>query len=323
MLAITIALGIRLGRESGFTNQKLRYVNQVFNTWDWGVQHVENVEVMKQGIATKLAEFLAYDENELEYAKVKTRWQRLLMYARRTIGILISLVFIVGAPASAAFITTYYETLNSYFGLLTSILNAIINVIFPLITTFCVTHIERYKDARFINGHILIRTYIIKMSTTIAVIVRVISDTTTGENKCRSNEAGLLYWQMILIDFVVTTVLLVVINLARYFIGMLRAKRKDKDDNSSYKLEFDISGQVMGLLYRQTVIWVGSIMSPMLPLIGVLSNFILFFLTFFIMKATCKFPENPVVNGRNSFFSHAVMLFTLVICLIPAFAFML
>jgi hypothetical protein len=325
MVFICTALGNRLGKESGHTNQKNKYVQTVFNTWDWSLQEEYAIEAMKQGLATKLAELLVYDENMQTYTEVKTPCQKFLFYARRCTGIIISLCFMVAAPACAAFITSYYDYLNSLFGPLTSILNAVINAVFPQITTLCVIYIEKYTDARYINANIVARTYIIKMSTTIAVIVRVMTGSDTGltNGKCRSTEAGLLYWQMLLIDFLVTAFFQIVVALVLYFIRMFRAKRKDKTDTTSYKLNFEVSGQVIGLLYRQTVVWVGTINCPMLPLVGTFTNFTLFFTTYFIMRFTCKFPDNPEANARSSFFNHAVMLFTLIICLIPAFAFML
>lgn len=53
-------------------------------------------------------------------------------------------------------------------------------------------------------------------------------------------------------------------------------------------LEFQVPDEVLGLIYAQTVVWVGSFFCPLLPLL----NTVKFLLLFYLKKVSEKDPAN-------------------------------
>jgi hypothetical protein len=324
MITIVRQIGTRLEKVSNLENENYRYVNTIFNLWDHSLDKTSAVTDLKKAIATRLSELLVYDENKnLDEIKLEG-WKKAKLIICRTIGIFFSLILLAGAPTAVVFITQYYNTLNNTFTLTTSLLTAIINVVFPILITLLVA-LEDYQDAKYTQWNIMGRTYFIKMATTVSLMVRVIAldDSMLADGKCRTTEAGLVFWQMLLIDFVVSFVITIVSNLASYLIKKFIAMRKDPEAGKEFKLEFDTSSAVIALLYRQALLWIGTTMCPMLPLLGTISNFVLFFVQYIMMALTCKFPENPVANAKSHAFTFILMLLTMVFSLVPVFYFML
>ncbi len=324
MLTIVREIGTRLQKVDNLDNENFKYVNTIFNMWDYSMDKQAAVTDLKKAIASRLSELLTHDQNKL-HAEIKLEgWQKAKLIICRTTGIFFSAILLLGAPTSVVFITEYYTTLNAIFPVTTSILTAVINVIFPFIITLMVK-LESYQDAKYTNYNIIGRTYFIKMATTVALMVRVIGldESTLKDGKCRTTEAGLVFWQMLLIDFAMSLTTTIVAGLASFLIQRFIATRKDPENGRQFKLEFDTSGAVISLLYRQALLWIGTTMSPMLPLIGVVSNFVLFFVQYIIMAITCKFPENPIANAKSHSFTFLLMLLTMVFSLVPVFYFML
>lgn len=75
--------------------------------------------------------------------------------------------------------------------------------------------------------------------------------------------------------------------------------------------EFVVPSNVLGLVYAQTVVWMGALFCPLLPLINVAK----FIILFYIKKVTDSFNISNL-HGKDSFsvfFSHSWILFNLVL----------
>jgi hypothetical protein len=410
------AIGKRLKRVNSLTSGSYIYVNTVFNLWDHNTWEDTAVLQMKRAVATKLVERLKYDELQETSVKRRTKREQAIMIVRRLIGLSISAVLIIGAPIAVGLIAFYNSEINNAFPWTTSIITSAINFIFPFLLKLMVW-IEGYKNKAVIDNNVVARTYIVKMASTIALMIRVLYPKKSSNVKCIPNEAGLVFWQMLLIDFVVSMLSTIIGNFVLYRVRKITIRDKedetvvnkrkstianrdsrrssifsnvnlfkssvpedeveiekerkkqlpppqqqqqqndeDEDDieapavidnttrkkkffslwrkksssssdgrprNNRALLEFDVPTNVIELMYRQTIIWIGTIASPMIPLLGVLSCLILFFTKWITMKLTCRFPSNPIADGRSSPYNFILLLFTMILSGIPAIVFML
>ena len=82
----------------------------------------------------------------------------------------------------------------------------------------------------------------------------------------------------ILIDLFVAPTLTIVPNLILNRLGS--------------KLEFAVAQNVIDMLYRQALIWVGSLVCPMVPLLGTINNLILYFVKYFVVRKSFQIQYN-------------------------------
>ena len=129
-------------------------------------------------------------------------------------------------------------------------------------------------------------------------------------NSCVETAAGELFWQMLITDLIGSTLTTIVPQVL-----LCKITRK--------KQEFGIAVSIIDLLNRQALILSGSLVCPMLPLLGTISNMILFYVKKITMDFTCKFPDKPVDASRSSAFYLWFLLGNLTFCCIPLYYFLL
>ncbi|XP_013387048.1 transmembrane channel-like protein 3 [Lingula anatina] len=81
--------------------------------------------------------------------------------------------------------------------------------------------------------------------------------------------------------------------------------------------EFSIATSVLELIYGQGLIWLGLYFSPLLPLIAVVKLVILFYYRYYMAKLTNVPPQKMFRASRSGNFYLALLLTTLLLCLIP------
>jgi transmembrane channel-like protein len=86
------------------------------------------------------------------------------------------------------------------------------------------------------------------------------------------------------------------------------------------RLEFPISKSLINLYYNEVVLWIGILFCPMIALVSLITNCIMFITKYIILKLTMKFPDKPITNGKPTFF-FTVMLVTCYISIIPVVVF--
>ncbi|XP_004715739.1 transmembrane channel-like protein 4 [Echinops telfairi] len=81
--------------------------------------------------------------------------------------------------------------------------------------------------------------------------------------------------------------------------------------------EFQVPDEVLGLIYAQTVVWVGSFFSPILPLLNTAKFLLLFYLKKFTLFSTCSPASRTFRASTVNFFFPLVLLLGLAISAIP------
>ncbi|KAG2373157.1 hypothetical protein C9374_012759 [Naegleria lovaniensis] len=321
IIAIVIicrSIGAKVTNVRRADDRNIRYLSAVFNSFSFSVNTKQGVKDLQRYIAAKLQEYRNADFAKEAVVSSMTKKEIAILVLRRMIGISISGLIVLGTPVGVSFIVQYYDVIDATFPYTTSLLSSFISLFFPIIISYMVV-LEAYAERSTSEWNIIIRTFIVKMSTTVALMIRQLFLSNDG-GKCVQTEAGLVFWQMIWIEFGINMFKTIVFTPIRYKIGRQCTMKKSADEyeaNRRGKLEFSVPDHVIELLYRQSLIFVGMIMSPMIPIAGLISNFILYFAKYLVMKYVCKFPDNPFERGRSSPFNLNMLLVTFVLCLVP------
>ncbi|XP_035404907.1 transmembrane channel-like protein 7 isoform X3 [Cygnus atratus] len=81
--------------------------------------------------------------------------------------------------------------------------------------------------------------------------------------------------------------------------------------------EFGISDNVLEIIYGQTICWIGTFFSPLLPAIATIKYFIIFYVKKISLIHTRKPPGRPIRASSSNFFFLVVLLIGLVLAFIP------
>lgn len=81
------------------------------------------------------------------------------------------------------------------------------------------------------------------------------------------------------------------------------------------KKEPDVSRIVLQIVYRQALVWAGTFFCPIVPVLGLLAQCLVFGLNYLIITVTCKAPTKRFKEGI--IFFKGCLTFTLLCLLIP------
>nr|XP_008526424.1 PREDICTED: transmembrane channel-like protein 4 [Equus przewalskii] len=81
--------------------------------------------------------------------------------------------------------------------------------------------------------------------------------------------------------------------------------------------EFQVPDEVLGLIYAQTVVWVGSFFCPLLPLLNTVKFLLLFYLKKHTLFSTCSPASRTFRASTANFFFPLVLLLGLAISTVP------
>ncbi|XP_030153243.1 transmembrane channel-like protein 4 [Lynx canadensis] len=81
--------------------------------------------------------------------------------------------------------------------------------------------------------------------------------------------------------------------------------------------EFQVPDEVLGLIYAQTVVWVGSFFCPLLPMLNTVKFLLLFYFKKFTLFSTCSPASRTFRASTVNFFFPLVLLLGLTISAVP------
>nr|XP_006819109.1 PREDICTED: transmembrane channel-like protein 7-like [Saccoglossus kowalevskii] len=81
--------------------------------------------------------------------------------------------------------------------------------------------------------------------------------------------------------------------------------------------EFEITKNVLDIIYSQTICWLGAFFSPLLPAICVMKSFIFFYLKKWSLIYNFLPPSRPYRASKSNTFFMVVLLIAFLLCLLP------
>ncbi|XP_048246648.1 transmembrane channel-like protein 7 isoform X1 [Haliotis rufescens] len=298
-----------------------------FTSWDHSISSPEAAVNLSKGIASSLKDNL-YGAKAADLTEQWTRSEKVKVYGRRITAWFITMV-LVGAGCTGIvylvifvnFTTDVSLTINDvsleqympgFKTYITPISFSLISMIVPL-CIYQLPKMEHYASGKMELNVTLIRIFTLRMANLFALIVSLYNIVNAHSKKdpgkasssnCMGTVIGQELYKLVIMDTIIHTVANVLMNFMRYYWTM-------------NKIEFNISSSVLVLIYRQALIWIGTLACPVLPLIGTLSDLVFFFLMYGIIKHTGMPPIKRWAQSRNTVFFMTFLLLSLICILVP------
>ncbi|NXI77378.1 TMC7 protein, partial [Rhipidura dahli] len=311
------------------------YCNKVFAGWDFCITDPTAAWLKHRSLKYELQ--MDLQEEKLKQKKAqRTMKEKLRIYSLR-----IAINIIVIAILSGCFYSIYRVTVfsqenssdinneNSLVNLLVQYLPSIVitlaNFIAPLIISFLI-RIEDYTPA-FEITLTLMRCVFLRLASIGVLLFSLWSQISDcGADKCKpcgynyqlypcwESDVGREMYKLMIFDFIVILAVPLFVDVPRKLLVT----------HCSCKLiqwfglqEFGISDNVLAIIYGQTICWIGTFFSPLLPAIATIKYFIVFYVKKMILIHTCKPAARPIRASSSNFFFLVVLLIGLFLAFIP------
>lgn len=318
------------------------YSHRVFSAWNFGLCGDTQVRLRQKTILYEL-------QVDLEEAVVRRRAaEQTLGQRARVWSVRALLNVLVLALLGAAFYGIFWATefslklqetaraqqsqhapllklLGDY---LPSIFISAINFVLPPVFKL-IASLEGYTHSRQIVL-ILLRTVFLRLASLLFLLFSLWNQITCGGNmekdKCKAcgynykeipcweTRLGQEMYKLVLFDLLTGLLVTLLVQFPRKILCGLCPGALGR---LSGTLEFQVPDEVLGLIYAQTVVWVGSFFCPLLPVI----NTVKFFLLFYLKKITLFSIYSPASRtfraSTANFFFPLVLLVGLAISAVP------
>ncbi|KAJ9465534.1 hypothetical protein DIPPA_59671 [Diplonema papillatum] len=227
---------------------------------------------------------------------------------RRCLGISASIALLAGTNTVVFFLVENESSLSAYSPYLVTVSVSFTGLIGPFILKRIVAF-EKWQNPILAVYHTVGRTYFAKMSNIAFLLYRIYTRDKAHSHKvlCVEAETGSLLLQLLIIDLLVTTL----VNA-----GVSAVHSWWKARKGLARPTFNLSDSMLELVYAQTLVWLGTPVCPMLPLLASCA----FVLRFFAKKAILtQWQRGPkgMAAGQDQYFFSLLFVLTLFLCLTP------
>eukprot|EP00698_Gefionella_okellyi_P022595 TRINITY_DN7504_c0_g1_i1.p1 TRINITY_DN7504_c0_g1~~TRINITY_DN7504_c0_g1_i1.p1 ORF type:complete len:859 (+),score=192.29 TRINITY_DN7504_c0_g1_i1:51-2579(+) len=302
--------GISLVRK----DHKLPFSTLLFNSWDFTLTDKDAAITLQHGVTQLLREQLMEESLKRKDLRRRTTKEVVCKVLLRILGALLTLVFLAGTLAVITVLVAYktqIESLTSLGPLLTTVIVAVVNAGVPMCIRI-ISAIESWDSDRTRLFLLVGRIYVIKILNVVYLMFQLYTQATANAaDTCPESVVGETFWRLLVTDLGVGIVTNSLPNLMIFLINKHFRKLPEP------RLQFDLAGPIIDIIYRQILVWIGMIWVPILPFFACVTNFILFYITKWVLLLTCRAPERPWDASKISTFFFGTLTFTLLICIAP------
>nr|XP_021502635.1 transmembrane channel-like protein 7 isoform X3 [Meriones unguiculatus] len=313
------------------------YCNKIFAGWDFCITNRSMAELKHSSLRYELRADLEEERIRQKIAE-RTSEETLRIYSLR-----LFLNCIVLAVLAACFYAIYLATTFSQehmkkeidkmvFGenllilYLPSIVITLANFITPIIFARII-HYEDYSPGFEIRLTIL-RCVFMRLAT-ICVLVFTLGSkiTSCGDHTCElcgynqklypcwETQVGQEMYKLMIFDFIIILAVTLFVDFPRKLLVTYCAS--SKLIQCWGQQEFAIPDNVLGIVYGQTICWIGAFFSPLLPAIATLKFVIIFYVKELSLLYTCRPSPRQFRASNSNFFFLLVLLIGLCLAIIP------
>ncbi|XP_009481076.2 transmembrane channel-like protein 7 [Pelecanus crispus] len=312
------------------------YCNKVFAGWDFCITDPNAARLKHRSLQYELQTDLEEERLKRKIAD-RTMKEKLRIYSLR-----IFINIIVIAVLSGCFYSIYRATVfsqensnkdvgnknfqaNLFVQYLPSVVITLANFIAPQIFSFLITF-EDYSPA-FEIRLTLMRCVFVRLANIGVLLFSLwsqISHCTTDKCKacgynyelypCWESEVGREMYKLMIFDFIIILAVTLFVDFPR---KLLVTHCSCKPVQWCGLQEFGISDNVLEIIYGQTICWIGTFFSPLLPAIATIKYFIIFYIKKISLIHTRKPAARPIRASSSNFFFLVVLLIGLVLAFVP------
>ncbi|XP_017652293.1 transmembrane channel-like protein 4 [Nannospalax galili] len=315
------------------------YSHRVFSAWDFGLRGDVHVRLRQSIIRYEL-------QVELEEAMVRRRAAEQTLGQRARVWLVRVLInLLVCALLGAAFYGIYWATestvtlqetlLNQQTPLLKLVVNylpsifiSVFNFVLPFVFKL-LAPLEGYTRSHQII-FFLLRTVFLRLASLVFLLISLWNQITCGGNveaegcktcgynykelPCWETRLGQEMYKLVLFDLLMGLIVTLLIQFPR---KLLCGHCPGALGRALGTLEFQVPDEVLGLVYAQIVVWVGSFFCPLLPLINSAKFLLLFYVKKITLFSTCSPASRTFRASTANFFFPVVLLLGLAISAVP------
>ncbi|KAM7147918.1 transmembrane channel-like protein 7 isoform 2-T2 [Molossus nigricans] len=313
------------------------YCNKIFAGWDFCITNQSTANLKHSSLRYELRADLEEERIRQKIAE-RTPEETIRIYSLRLV-----LNCVVLAVLVACFYAIYRATIFSQehmkkeidkmvFGenllilYLPSIVITLANFITPVIFARII-HYEDYSPGFEIRLTIL-RCVFMRLATICVLVFTLGSKITSCDNyscelcgynqklyPCWETQVGQEMYKLMIFDFIIILAVTLFVDFPRKLLVT---------HCSSWKLmkcwgqqEFAIPDNVLGIVYGQTICWIGAFFSPLIPAIATLKFIIIFYVKEMSLLYTCRPSPRQFRASNSNFFFLLVLLIGLCLAIIP------
>uniref|UniRef100_A0A2K5Q2G6 Transmembrane channel-like protein n=1 Tax=Cebus imitator TaxID=2715852 RepID=A0A2K5Q2G6_CEBIM len=313
------------------------YCNKIFAGWDFCITNRSMADLKHSSLWYELRADLEEERIRQKIAE-RTSEETIRIYSLRLFLNCIVLA-VLGACFYAIYVATVFsqehmkkEIDKMVFGenllilYLPSIVITLANFITPIIFAKII-HYEDYSPGFEIRLTIL-RCVFMRLATICVLVFTLGSKITScdddtcdlcGYNQklypCWETQVGQEMYKLMIFDFIIILAVTLFVDFPRKLLVTYC---------SSWKLiqcwgqqEFAIPDNVLGIVYGQTICWIGAFFSPLLPAIATLKFIIIFYVKEWSLLYTCRPSPRQFRASNSNFFFLLVLLIGLCLAIIP------
>ncbi|NXY16394.1 TMC7 protein, partial [Atrichornis clamosus] len=320
------------------------YCNKVFAGWDFCITDPNAARMKHRSLLCELQTDLQEEKLKQKIAE-RTMKEKLRIYSLRIFINIIVIAILSGCFYSIYRVTVFSQensnvsirndrfsqgcNANSQANLVVQYLPSMVitlaNFIGPLIFSFLITF-EDYTPA-FEIKLTLMRCVFVRLANIGVLLFSLwsqISDCGTDKCKpcgynyklypCWESDVGQEMYKLMIFDFIIILAVPLFVDFPR---KLLVTHCSCKPVQWLGRQEFGISDNVLEIIYGQTICWIGTFFSPLLPAIATIKYFIIFYIKKISLIHTCKPAARPLRASSSNFFFLVVLLIGLILAFIP------
>ncbi|KAM4698318.1 transmembrane channel-like protein 7 [Rhinophrynus dorsalis] len=312
------------------------YCNKLFAGWDFCITDEYSARLKHSSLLHELKTDLA-EERIRQRKQKRTRGETLVIYMLRTFLNIVVIGVLAGCFYSIYRATVYSleysntanmsstDPVNLLVEYLPSIVITIANFITPLIFEMIVRY-EDYSPA-FEIRFTLIRCVFVRLASIAVLLISLWTRITSCQNKtcspcgynyklypCWESRVGQEMYKLMIFDFLIIGAMTIFIEFPR---KLMVTFCTCKPVQWWGQQEFEIPQNVLEIVYGQTICWIGTFYSPLLPAIATVKYFIIFYIKKITLMENCRPSTRPFRASSSHFFFQVILLIGLVLACIP------
>lgn len=328
--------------------QYYKYCNLIFGSWDFCIHNEKSAQIKHKAILNEITSLINIKKFEYDRLNRSNDLICKLIFVRIFINIIVLLILLSTGYViyllfnlSLSYLNPNYsdklvsfipfeEHINEdliilFYEFLPYFIIVLFNLIIPILFNYLV-QFEKYSSF-FVIQITLLRTIFLRLSSLGVLLSRfyylIDSHNSVGDLDCYNKQSningmpqcwetfvGQQFFKLFIMDFVINI-------FVTFFINFPRSILAKQCLNSKFakligEQEFELSREVLDIVYLQTLCWLGSFYSPFLSAISA----VILFIMFYIKKFSCLINSRPPTTLYRVSRARTLFLFVLLISFI-------